>query len=211
MERKIRAGRFFVASLLLALGSVLLFFGSLTFLGEIDALHPVFTVPALLLHGVGWYSLFLACRDDAWLYRAYLSSLGAFALGLSTLFIIFPGQGVLAPLGLEAMIGLFFPYVPSVYAPVVLVHSVLFALARVRLLDGRAATLVAIGIFSLMALAAFALWSQTQNLPPISSWLRLRPWPVVLAGMTAIGYSLVSAGFFWSEASKSRIQSSSGS
>lgn len=181
-ERSELAGRLSLAAALLGLGALLLLPGptfALTGLGLLAA----------SIHIWAWFVLGWAVVD-AYLDRidtyhrivvlgAFLASVVSFVGGLLHLILAYPGAW--------GFTYLLFPYVPSVYGPAVIAHSVLFlASARSTTASGSSVA-VTLGSLYLMALATIALWSQATIGLGVDS--------LSLAGLTSVGYLLVAAGW----------------
>jgi len=195
-----------MASILLATGSMLLLLGVLAFLGAggwSGGLAWLATLSwlAVLVHLIGWIALFRAIfeigpepRMKKVLSVFFLSLMG-FAVGVLSLPIFFPAAGgwyYLPPWAGVLLFGVF-PYMPSVFGPVVVAHAVIFMLGssdftrRIAL-----ASIVAGGaVLSLLAIVGIAL--QVLNVP--------QSFPAPLApislttGLTFLGYALVAAGY----------------
>ncbi len=184
----------FLASLFLAAGS----FSFLTLSVLFVALATGYRNPGLaaaacgflllgaLFHLMGWFGLALAARDTWRTHRrigvAFILSLFAFGFGLATLPFAFPGTGWAAILGFW-----FFPLIPSVYAPVVLVHAILFRLPARETWDRKVANLLTAGSVFLVvsAVAGIGMQLAARSLGAIV---------YTAPGLTGIGYALIAVG-----------------
>ena len=118
----------------------------------------------------------------------YIASLVGFAAGMAMLPVLFPGTGWFGPPAFFILALFLFPYVPSVYGPVVIAHSILFSLGIRSLNKNHARSLVAMGAAGLLTLASVALVAQFLP-PPTSTWL------LVVPGLTSAGYGVAALGW----------------
>ena len=140
----------------------------------------------MVMHFLAWASLGLGLRAE-WtrggrsvraMGQWYVASLGGFALGLATL-----------PIALGRMTAglVLFPFVPSVFAPVVFAHAAMFAVGAQTVYDGKTARWMQLGSAILIAIAVLALALQGFALGGGFAW--------TTAGWTWIGYALVAAAW----------------
>ena len=186
------ADRFSVAAGLLALGSAFLLLGAWAFqfveysLVDLPSWvlmgGSLFAVP---LHLLAWHALWDAVDGVSvngsrrFMRRVFRFSLAAFAAGLAIVLI-------LAPFGWLTSMGGFFPYIPFVWAPVVICHSVIFVHACRLLRAERFPVWLGSGV--LFGVAVFGLGMLAfPGLSHRPTWL--------MAGLTAPGYALVSFGW----------------
>jgi hypothetical protein len=190
-----RGARFFAS------GSGFLLLGGLAWAGRnVDQVSLGFFWPitafALVSHLAGWITIGRAAigersvpsvRSDSSkaLLGAYAVSLIGLAVGLLTLPLAFPNVGWFGPSWVWIFMFGFFPYEPSVFAPVVIVHAALFLL-RSRSLGNRLAfALVSAGCVELCLAAGLGLASQ------LSRGGFLGSSGVLLAGSTCLGYGCI--------------------
>ncbi len=187
----------FRAALYLATGSFLLLIGSGFFLlveqGWIPA--AIFGALAIGIHMLGWANLGAALvpsmargagaqstleRAVAW---AFAGSLVGFGIGLATLPLAFPGSGWVGPYWAFILVTALFPYVPSVFGPVVAAHTTMFLLTAKTLRSRTASiTMVAASAF-LGAVATVGLLGQAFFVSGLGRGL------LSLAGLTGFGYA----------------------
>ncbi len=182
-------------SVFLTLGSFLLLGWSIQVLSSPGGFNPalligLFTYPALAAHFIGWVYLWSGAKASDRMQWIFLGSLLGFVLGFITLPWTAP-RGM-APSESNPIAFLaasfrtpFFAYVPSVFAPVVVLHSLMFVLSARSLGRRPSFAGVLIGAGFLLALAATGLYLQLQSL-----FLGRAPdnWFLMLAGLTCIGY-----------------------
>lgn len=184
-------------SILLTAGSLLLLSWSLQVLSTPGASNPallvgLFTYPALLAHFGGWWYLWRASRRSARLRWIFLGSLFGFALGIVTMPWVAP-RGLVADTSdsgtflVTALRAPLFPYIPSVFAPVVVPHGLIFVFFGRSLRRRSYIVTVLAGAGYLMALAAIGLLLQGESLILGRATNDLF---LILAGLTSIGYAL---------------------
>ena len=190
----------------LGFGSALLLPGPLVwrFGGGTDAF--VLRIPAVVTHFVGWMFLLASLKafplDSAPFGRRLLDRLFAIwmfwfvaaLVGIGTLPLVFPELYctiICVPLGWRLLPH--FPFVPSVFAPVVVGHAIFFRLES-RMLGPIAARTVTRAALLLGGLALTSIVIQAAGL--------FSGWAYLLAGLTAPGYFLAAIGFnrAWREA-----------
>lgn len=122
---------------------------------------------------------------------AFVGSLLGFLAGIGSLIVLYRSPvGWWAPAWLAILaIGLF-PYVPSVFAPVVIAHAVLFWIASERFEDSRRARTMVLGSAGLIVVASLGLLAQAVLFTPL-----LVPWVFAVAGATSIGYLVVASAW----------------
>ena len=184
------------SSIFLSLGSLLLLVWSLHAITS-SGFGPLlsvglFTYPALGAHLLGWMYLWRASRGSSRLRRIFLASIIGFVLGLVTLPWVGPKGMVpvesdsIAFIAAALRVSLF-PYVPSVFAPVVVPHALMFALSA-QSQGGRPWLVpVLVGAGFLFALAVTGLSLQTHSLVVGRT---PNDWLLTLAGLTSVGYVL---------------------
>ena len=188
------------SSWLLAAGSAILLMGAAIVLssGIPNPLVCTFTgFPAVFLHWVAWASLKDAVEDlpfrslDVHLRWSFWGSILAFVFGL---FLVTPlalwGAGGYWALPWILLLGLF-PFIPTVFAPVVVAHAALFGGCGVILRNGTARGLVAIGAGYLAVLATAAFGVQLLR-PSLAGSPGL--FLSLSAGLTAVGYLAFAVG-----------------
>jgi len=188
-----------LGSVFLAAGSFLLLagtlFGLLLLQGQGLVFAPFYgvTALALILHFLGWISLGLALRSlsggtDADLASrgramtwALVASLAGFGIGIITLPLALPNSAITAfGLGL-------FPYIPSVFGPVVIAHAVFFFYSAKTLQDPRAGSLMVLGSKFLFVIATISVAAQVLLAHNMNQIL------VNPVGTTGVGYATVAA------------------
>ena len=182
---------------LLAAGSAVLLAGTAIVLSSSikNILVCTFTgFPAVFLHWLAWAGLGDAVEDlpfrrlDALLRWSYRGSILAFVAGL---FVVTPlALGTYWALPWVLLLGLF-PFIPTVFAPVVVAHAALFGGSGVVFRDSAARVLVAIGsaFLAVLATAAFGVQILRPGLAG-SPGLFLS----LSAGLTAVGYLAIAIG-----------------
>ena len=195
------------AAFLLALGSSLLLLGTgYFFSGGTPETWPAFVVSwlAILIHAGAWVNLLVAtnggpqaARDPrtVWAFRA---SIGCLVLGILTLPVLFPqpGSWFSPPLWLGLLFLGLFPYVPSVYGPVVIAHALLFYFESEKLTKWISRGLALAGALLLGTTGVAALVLGMLGGAFLYPILTAPAWRLV--GMTFPAYVLVAAGL-WKE------------
>ena len=191
----------------LGFGSALLLPGPLVWLLGGETSSFALRIPAVVIHLVGWMFLLAAVKAfplDSGPFRRRLQD-GLFAtwmfwfvaaiIGIGTLPLAFPELYctiICLPRGWLLLP--YFPFVPSVFAPVVLGHAFFFRMES-RLLGPLPARTVTRAAQILSGLAVTAIVIQASGL--------FSGWAYLLAGFTAPGYFLAAVGFrrAWREVS----------
>ena len=193
------------ASFLLASGSALLLLGAIAF-ARAEALGGVLLLTAtwfaVILHGLGWYVLYVGVPPEA--NGRAIHALG----GSAVLFLV--GLVAMAALAPPSWTLLFFafPYVPLLFGPVVLVHARFFLSAAASLPPGGERTLIHLGSLVLVVLSLLGIVGQIVHMAGgmedltralggggarvLTLWTFF-PYP---AGLTVFGYAL--AWWGWS-------------
>jgi hypothetical protein len=187
----------FEASSLLAGGSFILLAGFAfeTLVGGWGFWLFFSAIAAIPVHLIAWLGLgraLLALKDEPsvrplrkWgMAGAFLASLLGFGVGMSTLSLVVQG-----PKWFADVLVFLFPYVPSVYAPVVASHAVLFILGARTLRTRRDSTMVLGGSLYLLLASAAAVVGQVLSFPMVPGSL------LPLAGLTGFGYVTVAVGW----------------
>ena len=197
----------FWGTLALGFGSALLLPGPLVWLFGGGTSAFVLRIPAVVMHFVGWMFLLVSLKafplDSARFRRRLLDRLFAIwmfwfvaaFLGIGTLPLAFPELYCTIfciPLGWRLLP--YFPFVPSVFAPVVVGHAIFFWLES-RMLGAIPRRTVTRAAQFLGGLAVTSIVIQAAGL--------FSGWAYLLAGLTAPGYFLAAIGFnrAWREAS----------
>ena len=140
---------------------------------------------AILFHGAAWAQL----GRGSWARPAtrilFLGSVASFVVGLLTLPWTLP-----PPRYATLAWSLFFPYIPSVFGPVVLFHAALFLVASEALRSPQSFPLVWLGVGILAAVAGVGLAMQYAFLAVNS----VPFWFDALGGLTVFGYLPASLG-----------------
>lgn len=163
--------------------------------------------PALLFHALGWIVVAGVFLDALYVGRAtvcvtaamkaaYVGSIVGFLLGLATLPLLFTWDSYFGPAWLAILLFGRFPYVPSVFSPIVAFHAILFVLGVRTTTDRLAQALLMIAGSALLILATLALGNQL-NTPDYPA----NPLQMLLAGLTSIGYGCAAAGW-WRSATR---------
>lgn len=168
---------------LLAVGSLILFVGWALAVAAggyfIFFVACFLMVPAIAFHGAAWYVLgqYAVRRSGSrpTVFVAFVASLVAFGGSLSTFAWGAPSWHYVVFL---------FPFVPWVWAPVVLAHCALFESAARDLPDPRARAWSRAGVLVLAGLAVLGLVLQSESVDA-GAWI-LAP-----AGATFVGYLLI--------------------
>jgi len=193
------------AASLFALGSSLLLLGTGYFAsGGSPETWPAFVVSwlAILVHAGAWVNLLVATNGGpraarspqiVWALRA---SIGCFVVGILTLPIVFPqpGSWFSPPLWLGLLFLGLFPYVPSVYGPVVIAHGLVFYLESGKLTKPTSRGLALAGALLLGTIGAVALGLGMLGGAFFYPILTAPAWRLV--GLTFPAYVLVAAGFW---------------
>ncbi len=175
------------AARLLSVGSLfLLAVGLLALLSWGLALLSCFglTIGALVFHAAAWWYLGVgAFRAPRGLARA-LTMLFGLSVGA---FVVAFGRILANPTPAYAI--LVFPYLPSVWAPVVVAHALLFLAAAVGTRDRRAVAWTSVGAAILLVLAVPGIAVEGTG---FSGWM----WALLsmLAGLTTFGYACIGIG-----------------
>ncbi len=180
----------FLACLLLALGAVPLVGEAVFLLRNIPG-GFFLGVPAASLHLIAWIFLLAAFpqihadpsirppRLKWWMTAALLASLVGFAIGLATLPLLFPESFVF-------IVGYFiFPYVPTVYAPVVSAHGLLFVLVAKTFHDPVVRAAIILSSLIMIVVAWVAVAAQTVLLPVLGFGA------LFLVGIVGLGYAAI--------------------
>jgi len=147
---------------------------------------------AIGIHGLAWMFLGLAITGTprpAPAAVAYLLSIVSFVVGLATIGLALPERtgGMLnLRLGDRLLWEVFFPYVPSVFAPVVAAHGVVFLVAAPSPSSSLRIRQIALGSVALFVTSAVALTVQFAG--------GFEGVAYALAGLTSFGYLLVAWG-----------------
>lgn len=197
------AGNLAIASLALCVGSGVLFLGAFLTPMTPEAWVPVFLYFcgwfALLFHVLGWMLLAFGIREASGstpshrgMTGAFLFSLAVFILGIATLPSAIPRFADNWSFLLTVM-----PYVPSVWAPVVLCHATLFAFGLKDVPIDERAWVTRFSILLLVAIAVLAVAVQLSVSPLDTPWIHA-PLAYALwlfAGLTAVGYAGAASGW----------------
>ncbi len=188
--------RMFTAALLLALGSLLILLAPVTSFGGVplDLSLSILATPVLALHLSAWYLLgssllglpeTMVRVPKRAMTASFVASLLGFAFGLLTL-------PLWAPSAVYILVRGYFPFLPSVYGPVVGAHALLFLFLTRSLRDRRSHFLLVAGSLFLLVIAAAAIAGQLAFLAdrPLA-WVSLG---VSLAGLAGLGYALIAVG-----------------
>ncbi len=193
----LRVSDLFAASGILTIGSFLLLVSSLSF--SLGGWPAVLRFPAVFLHFLGCVALagllleFEGRRPEKpAIFRKKALMLGsiaiAFLVGIVLLALLYPASTTRLPAWPFMVVSFLFPFIPAVWAPVVLVHAAIFWW-NTRALPGlEQRVIVGVGAFLLFGIVGFGLGGQLLE-PELLFWLLL---PV--AGFTVVGYSLVALG-----------------
>jgi len=141
------------------------------------------------LHAISWVRLSRNSRESKARMWTFRGSLFGFAVGLLTL----PwASWIFAWIFLLPLI----PMIPSVFAPVVIAHAILFVLCARSFANRTDARIVIAGSGLLIADAAVALLAQAfvPGALPNSTWGPLPTFILVFAGATAAGYGIIARG-----------------
>ncbi len=195
----LRFSDLFAASAILAVGSLLLLVSSLYMMTSLEAWQGVLRLPAVFLHFLGWAALAGLLLEpeggrpeDPVIFRKkgliFASMLIAFGIGLVLLALLFPGPTTRLPGWQFMVVSFLFPFIPVVYAPVLLVHAAIFWW-KIQALPGlEQRIMVGVGASFLLGIVGFGLAGQLLNLELLVELL-----PV--AGFTVVGYSLSALGW----------------
>lgn len=192
----------FRTSRLLALGSFLLLIGMAIVLALFYLYaYPALVVVALVVHALAWIKLSRLSRRTRGMLWAFRGSIVGFAIGLVTLPWVplpaVPGAFVFA--GPVFFWSGGFAFVPSVFAPVVIAHAVLFLQGLTSLRSRFALLLLVAGAGFLVADATIAIAAQASLLSQV-----LLP-ILTLSGATAVGYALIGAAW-WHESTTRNVR-----
>lgn len=182
----------------LAMGSLLLLPGGfVVFLVReslfLTLVYPL-TITALLFHTHGWVRIGQAVMAQplkterggvaisSGMKWAFVASILGFGIGLVSLPAIFPDRGWSGPAWVWILFLFLFPYIPSVFAPVVVAHSLVFSFGMTTLRSRHAVAPIAVGVIALFGIATAAIVTQfaSRNILGYGVWL--------FAGLTAAGY-----------------------
>ena len=147
---------------------------------------------AIGIHGLAWMFLGLAVRGTpkpAPATIAYILSIVGFFVGLATIGLALPqrtGGLFNLRLGDRLLWDTFFPYVPSVFAPVVAAHATVFLVTAGSARDSPRRQRIVLGSAVLFAIAGIALVVQ------MAGWFGGIAY--TLAGLTGVGYLIVAWG-----------------
>jgi hypothetical protein len=150
------------------------------------------TFIGLSLHGVGWFFLWRTCKPFPVKRLLFGLSIGAFLVGIVVLPWISPlwffrfGRTWVGP-GLTILPTGLFAYIPTVFAPVALIHAVLFAMES-REVTGLAnywVNLVGVGYLVLTASVSIVIQASFYAASYLPTWF------FALAALTSGGYVLV--------------------
>lgn len=128
---------------------------------------------------------------------AFVSSLVGFGLGVGTLPLVFPGSGWFGPTWAIILLFGIFPYVPTVFVPVLAAHSAMFLIATTTLQDRLAKALTVGGSVFLVIVATVGLTAQFLLVASFGTLI------LSLAGLSSVGYSLIAGG--WLRDSRARL------
>jgi len=188
----------FYGTLALAFGSALLVPGPIVWLLGGGTTFFVLRIPAVFVHFVGWMLLLTSLKAfpaDSLPFHGRLRRrmlaiwivwFVAALIGIGTLPLVFPELYctiICVPLGWRLLP--YFPFVPSVFAPVVACHAA-FLLMESRLLGPPPARIVTRAALILSALAVTSIAIQAAG--------GFSRWAYLLAGLTAPGYVLAATG-----------------
>jgi len=192
----------FRAARSLASGSVALLLAAFAWIATVRATSWSWLLVALVvvsmlsgigvgLHAIAWVRLGRASRESIareWIYRG---SLAGFAVGLLTLLWV---SWIQRPSAI--LVWIFFlpliPMIPSVFAPVVIVHAILFILFARSFANRIDARIAVAGSGLLVADAVAALLAQASV--PGAFWEPLPSLILLFAGATAAGYGVIAFG-----------------
>lgn len=204
-------GYAYIGSLFMAVGSAVLGLGALSAFGSFGWVL-IFGLCGgawlgALVHFCGWGLLGMAMRalreekgrgmtrDERGMRWSFFASLLAFGVGIITLPSLLPvalwgGMN----LGTTLLLIGGFPYVPSVFAPVVIAHVALFWFAARTLRSPEAARLMRVGTWVLVAFVVVGLVLQgiVVALASPAALATVGLLMFAMAGATSVGYVLVS-------------------
>jgi len=177
-------------ALLLAAFAWIVAVGATTWSDAFTALFLVTTFSGIgvVLHGIAWLRLRRTSRGSVARIRTFRGSVAGFAMGLLTL-----------PWVSWIFVWIFFlpliPMIPSVFAPVVIAHAVLFSLCARSLTDRRDAAIVIAASGLLVANSVAGLFAQAFAPGLLPSYLGPLPaFILTFAGATAVGYGIIAFG-----------------
>jgi len=203
------------AAFLLGAGSMVLLLGAIAFArGGLAGCGLLLAATwfATIFHGLGWYLLYGEGADGS-------TGRGVHTIGASVVLFLagLVAIAALSPVEMDLLL-LAFPYVPLLFAPVVLVHASVFLSLANGLTKGTEGTLVRLGAIALIVPAILGLAGQAahaavgagtlaealgaEEARQLMLWTFF-PYP---AGLTVFGYALV----WWGTSAHARRSRSEG-